>query len=168
MNIHEALLAEHSKRQTAAIVKFIGDNPVRFAELMTAFFDGPYRVTQRASWPMGNCVELHPELIDPHLARLLRELDRDNLHNAVRRNILRLLQFVDLPKRFYGRVFSRCIEFLDDPKEMIAVRVFAMTVAAQIAKSEPDLMKEVCLVAGKYVDDGSPGFRARARMVLPI
>jgi len=168
MNIREALLAEHSKRQTSAIVEFIGDDPERFAELVTVFFDGPYRVTQRASWPLSCCVESHPAIVLPHLPRLISELDKIGAHNAVRRNILRLLQFVEIPKRYQGHLFSRCLDFLDDPKEMIAVRVFAMTVAAQIAKTEPDLMREVCLVAGKYLAGGSAGFRARARMVLPI
>jgi hypothetical protein len=167
MNIREALLAEHSSAQTAKIVYYIGEDERRFNELVQAFFDGPYRVTQRASWPMSNCVEAHPKLVRPHIQRLLNELDRDDTHNAVRRNILRLFQFIEIPERYKGRIFSRCIEFLDDPSEMVAVRVFAMTVASTIARTEPDLMREVQLVAGKYLADATPGFRARARMVLP-
>ena len=47
MNIKTALLKEHSKKQCAAIVKYVGKNPERFAGLMKCFFEGEYRVTQR-------------------------------------------------------------------------------------------------------------------------
>ena len=57
MDIRQALTAEHSKRQTMAIVEFIGDDARRFAELMKIVFAGEYRLTQRAAWPMNYCAE---------------------------------------------------------------------------------------------------------------
>src|ERR1043165_8180465 len=105
MNIREALRAEHSKRQTMAIVDYVSDDPERFAELMAIFFAGPYRATQRASWPMNYCVENHPELVKPYLGKLLACLESDDVHDAVRRNIVRLLQYVDVPSRLKGRVY---------------------------------------------------------------
>src|SRR5512143_3955685 len=99
MNIREALLAEHSKRQTARIARYIGSDRERFAELMRWFFTGPYRVTQRAAWPMSYCAERHPELILPYLGRLLKFAERDDVHDAVRRNAMRVLQYVDVPDR---------------------------------------------------------------------
>ena len=65
MDIRQALTAEHSKRQTIAIVEFIGDDARRFAELMKIFFAGEYRLTQRAAWTLNSCAERRPELIRP-------------------------------------------------------------------------------------------------------
>lgn len=59
MDIRQALLAEHSKRQTTAIVEYIGDDTDRFAVLMQIFFAGDYRLTQRVAWPMSYCAETH-------------------------------------------------------------------------------------------------------------
>ena len=42
MNIREALAAEHSKRQTNAIVKYVAENPKRFAELMKVSLSNEY------------------------------------------------------------------------------------------------------------------------------
>ena len=98
MNIREALRAEHSKRQTMAIVEHIGSDPKRFAELMSIFFEGEYRLTQRAAWPMNHCTERQPQLISPYLSRLVNQLERDDVHDAVKRNALRLMQFVECAK----------------------------------------------------------------------
>jgi len=37
MNIRDALAAEHSKRQTMKIVRYVGDDPKRFKELLDGF-----------------------------------------------------------------------------------------------------------------------------------
>lgn len=65
INIHQLLQKEHSKKQTDRIVKYIGDDKTRFATLIELFFDGEYRITQRAAWPLSYCVREHPELIQP-------------------------------------------------------------------------------------------------------
>jgi hypothetical protein len=168
MDLRDEILAEHSKRQTAKIVDWVGDDPKRFGELMRLFLGDVYRITQRAGWPLSNCVEKHPELIKPCFGKLLIQLERDDVHIAVKRNVVRLLQFVDVPKRYQGRIFETCYALLDDPHEPVAVRCFSMTVAANIAKDSPELLNELRLVATKYPQMMTPGFRARLRRVFPV
>src|SRR5262245_12942215 len=102
MDILKALEKEHSKAQTDKIVQYIGGNKERFAELMKHFFKGEYRVTQRAAWPMSYCVRNHPELVAPYYKKLLDVLQKPAIHVAVTRNIVRLLQDVDIPKKYHG------------------------------------------------------------------
>jgi hypothetical protein len=166
VNIPQALAAEHSKRQTQAIVEYIGDDAKRFAELMKVFFAGEYRLTQRAAWPMSECAQSHPELISPYLPKLLDSLERKDMHTAVRRNVVRLLQTVEIPRRLAGKVYSISLELLDDPQEPIAVRAFAMTVATRIAKSEPALLNELRLIVRKHLPHATAAFKVRAREVL--
>lgn len=166
MDIRQSLMAVHSKQQAEAIVEFIGDDPERFAELMKLFFAGEYRLTQRAAWPMSYCAELHPELIRPYLPKLLKSLERDDQHDAVRRNVLRLLQYIEIPKRLMGKIYAHCVDFIDDPQQPVAVRVFAITVAARIAKSEPDLLNELRLIVRKHMPHATAGFKVRAREIL--
>jgi hypothetical protein len=166
MNLRDEIIAEHSKRQTARIVDWVGDDPARFKQLMQLFLGDVYRITQRAGWPLSNCIEKYPELVKPYFSQLLKQVERDDVHIAVKRNVVRLLQFVEIPKRHEGRIFDACYRLLDDPKEPVAVRVFSMTVAAKIAKRSPELMDELKLVAMKYPDLMTPGFRARMRHVF--
>jgi len=168
MDICEALLAEHSKEQTAKIVEYVGDDPERFAELMRLFLGSVYRVSQRAAWPVSYCIERHPDLVKPYFNVLIKQLERDDAHVAVRRNVARLFQYVEIPKRYQGRIFDACYNLLADPAEPVAVRVFSMTVAAKVAKDSPELLDELRLIAKKYPQAATAGFSSRCRSVLGI
>lgn len=167
MDIREALLAGHSLAQTMKIVRYIGGDPVRFKELMDNFLGDTYRISQRAAWAVNYCAEHHPELVKPYFSKLIEQLGRDDAHPAVRRNVARLLQFVEIPPKLHGRVFDACYNLVNDAEQPVAVRVFAMTVAAKIAKNEPELLNELRLIVRKHAPYTTIAFRKRASMVLP-
>jgi len=168
MDIRKALQAEHSKRNTTAIAEYIGGDPKRFAELMKIFFEGEYRPTQCAAWPMSVCVEKHPQLILPYLNKLVDQLERRDIHNAVKRNTLRLLQFIEIPKKLHGKIYSICVDLIDDISEPVAVRAFALTVAIKIAGKESALLDELRLIAKAHLPDTSVAFHKRAREILDL
>ena len=166
MDIRETLASGQSKANTTAIVEYIGDDPKRFAELMSIFFNGEYRPTQRAAWPISVAAEKRPHLLTPYLKRLVDQLPKTDVHNAVKRNVVRLLQYVEIPKRLQGKVYSHCLDLIADPSETIAVRAFSMTVAAKIASDELSLLDELRLVVSQNVVGASAGIRVRARKIL--
>ena len=168
MNIRDALLEVDSKGQAEKICAYVGSDPERFAELMKHLLGPAYRLSQRAAWPVSYCVERHPELIKGYWAKLAEQLESDDAHVAVRRNVARLLQFVDIPKRYQGRMFDACYNLFADVGQPVAVRVFSMTVAANIAKNQPELFDELRLVAAKHPEAATAGFRSRARRVFGI
>lgn len=168
MKIIDELLETHSKEQASKIANYIGDDAERFAELMTYMLGPVYRLSQRAAWPVSKCIERHPNLIEPYWGKLAAQLERDDAHVAVRRNVARLLQFVDIPKRREGRIFDACYNLVADPGQPVAVRCFSMTVAAKIARSKPELLDELRLIAKQYPAAATAGFRSRARNVLGV
>lgn len=165
MDIHRAILAVHSKDQAMKITAYIGENKERFAELARIFFDGDYRTMQCAAWPINHCVERNPALVYPYLERLVDMLARKDVHNAVRRNVARLLQYVEISDDLQGKVYAICVDLVDDADEPVAVRVFALTVAARIAESEPDLLNELKLIVKKHLPHTTAAFHARARRI---
>ncbi|HEU0180285.1 MAG TPA: hypothetical protein VFV58_39110, partial [Blastocatellia bacterium] len=98
--------------------------------------------------------------------KLLDCLKQDDAHDAVRRNIVRLLQYVEIPRRLAGKVYSDCVDLIDDARQPVAVRTFALTVAARVAKSEPDLMGELRLIVRKHLPHTTAAFQKRARGIL--
>lgn len=166
MNIRQSLLTEHSKRQTMRIVEFIGEDTEKFKELAEAFFSNESVLAQRAAWAVSYCAELHPELIYPYLDKLLDQLERRDVHDAVKRNVMRLLQYIEIPERLLGRVYSHCVDLVDDPDESIAARAFALTVAANIAGTEPDLRRELQLIVKKHLPCAPAALRKRAGRIL--
>ena len=122
MDLRQTLLAEHSKRQTAKVVGYVGSDEARFAQLMKLFLGPVYRISQRAAWSVSNCIELHPHLVKPYFNTLIKQLEREDAHIAVRRNVVRLLQFVDVPKRYEGRIYDACYGLFADTTQPVAVR----------------------------------------------
>jgi hypothetical protein len=166
MDIRQALLAVHSKAQAVRIVDHIGGDPQKFAELMSIFFGSEYRLTQRAAWPTSHCVERWPELIGPYLDQMIEQLARDDVHDAVEWNVARLLQYIDIPPKLQGKVYSYCVDLVDDINEPVAVREFSLTVVTKIATANPDLKNELRLMVEKHLEHTSGAFHKRARAIL--
>jgi hypothetical protein len=166
MDIHQLLLKEHSKKQTDRIVRYIGGDKDRFAVLIGLFFRGEYRITQRAAWPLSYCVRAHPGLIQPYFKQLLDNLKRKDCHVAVTRNTMRLLQDVDIPKKFHGRVMSVCFDFVQSPETPIAVKAFSLTILSHLSADYPEIRSELKLLIEDQWEHSTPAFRSRAKRVL--
>ncbi len=167
MNLREAILKEHSKKQTLRIVKYIGTDQRRFDELVKLFLDKEYRVTQRAAWALSYCVAAHPPFIRRHLKKIILNLE-NSIHVAVKRNTLRILQFMKIPENLEGITADICFRFLNDQKEPIAIRVFSMSVLVNICKNHPELGKELKLSIEAQLPYSSAGFRSRANKILKL
>jgi glycosidase len=168
MDLIKLILSAHSKVMKDKVVNHVGSDAKRFKELVNVFLAGPYRVTQRAAWPLSYCVGQHPTLIKPHLKTVLDYLSKPDIHDSVKRNTIRLLQGIDIPKSLQGKAANICFEYLSNPKEPIAVRVFSMTVLANIAKENPELKNEIISIIEDQLPFGSAGFRSRGAKVLKV
>ncbi|MBL4651956.1 MAG: hypothetical protein JKY53_03685 [Flavobacteriales bacterium] len=167
MNIREAILQEHSKKQVLKIANYVGNDKERFAELMQIYFDGPYRVTQRGAWVLHHCAENNYNLVYPYLDKMV-EILNENAHNAVKRNTLKILGMIDIPKYLMGTLTNKCFAYLKSETEPIAIRVFAMTVLYNITKTEPDLKHELKLVIEELLPYGSAGIKSRGKKTLKL
>jgi hypothetical protein len=166
LNLELEILKEHSKRQTEKITRWIGSDASRFALLMKLFLYGEDVIVQRSSWIVSLCGERHPGLMKPWLTKVVKRAGEKNVHNAVKRNVARVLQFVEIPRTAQGMVANLCFDFLQDIKVPISAKAFSMTVLANIARSEPDLKHEVALVIEQMLPYGSAGIQSRAKKVL--
>lgn len=166
MDLKKELEREHTHNMATKVVRYVGENPKRFSELIKIFLEGPYRITQRASWPLSICVEQHPELAKEHLNVLFTFMKKPGSHPAVKRNILRILQFIVIPKRLHGRVADICFQILQTNDEPGAIKVFAMSALAQVAHHHPELKNELRTILEDQLPYGSPGYISRARKVL--
>ena len=156
----------HSLLQTNKIVRYVGKDPERFKSLIDIYLAGPYRVTQRASWSIGKCIEQHPPLVGPHLKRLLDFLKKPGVHDAVKRNTMRLLQYVDIPKRNHDQVLNICFDYLQEKNLPVAIKVFSMSVLPDIIHDKPELQQELRIILEDQFPYSSAAFRSRARKVL--
>ena len=166
MELKNEILKEHSKAQCTKIVKWVGSNQQRFDELFSLFINDEYRVVQRSAWPVSHCVDAHPKLISKHWNELIGNLKKPNLHNAVKRNSIRLMKDIELPEKYHGDIMDMCFKYLESPTEALAVKVFSMSVIANLAKYYPEIKPELKLIIEDQLPHQSAGFKSRAKHVL--
>ena len=167
MNLKDEILREHSKEQAVKMAEYIGADRDRFKELMELFLGEDYRISQRASWVVGHCFDKHPNLVQPWLPKMVEAMDEAR-HDAIRRNVVRILQEVDIPESLTGIVADRCFEYLNSPEIPVAIRVFSMTVLYRISIKWPELQRELALVIEEHMPTGSAGFKSRGRKTLKL
>jgi hypothetical protein len=166
MNLREEILAEHSRKQSLKIAGWIGSDKKRFSLLLDLFLHDQYRVVQRSAWVVSYVGERHPELVELNIKSIVNRLYDDNIHVAVKRNVIRILQYVKIPVSLHAKVINICMLNLADPEETVAVRCFSMTVLANLAKLYPEIKTEIISVLNSRFMGTTPGLKARAKKVI--
>lgn len=168
MKLRDEILKEHSKAQCSRIVEWVGSNQERFDQLFALFLNDEYRVVQRAAWPVSYCVMAHPRFIQRHWKKFVQNLEQPSLHNAVKRNSIRLLQDIDIPEKYRGAVMDICFKFLESPNEAVAVKAFSMKVLGKLAKMYPEIFPELKLIIEAQLPFQTAAFKVRARELMKM
>lgn len=166
MNKLLALLeGDHNRAQAEMIAEAVLKGDIALEDLMSCFFSDDIRLSQRASWPLSVIADENSALIRPFTGPMLENLKRP-VHNAIIRNSMRIWQDMDLRKEFQGEIFERAFDYLTDPQYPPAIRVFAMTVCANLSRNFPDLAEELIHVIEDHYPHGTAGFKSRAKKEL--
>jgi hypothetical protein len=166
MNLREEILKEHSKVQSQKIIDWVSNSQKRFDALVHLFLGDEYRVTQRAAWPLSYIAIEHPHLTQKYLPVFVKLLGNSKLHKAVRRNVVRLLQFVKIPDELHGELMNYCFDFIADVNEAAAVKAFSLTILENLSKEYPEIKPEIKTIIEDRWDYETPAFHARARKLL--
>ena len=166
MDIKEQLFKEQSKVRVMKIRDYIGNDSRKFSELMDLFFSNDdWRLNQKAAWVLGHCMDQHPNMIVPYIPKLIQNLS-NKVPDAVKRNTVRCLQDVDIPEDYLGEVAEICFNYLNSSEEPVAVKVFSMTVLANICLKFPELKNELIPTIEQQLPYSSAGFKSRAKKVF--
>ena len=166
MQLRETIMAGHSKANCTRIVKWIGSDPLRFDQLVTIFLKDEYVAVQRAGWPLSDIVKNHPGLVQKHLKKILTYAKKPGHHESVKRNTVRLLQYIDIPEKFHGDVMNLCFDAIITPEEKPAVKAFSLSVLQKLSRQYPDIKQELKTIIEDRWDFETAAFHSRARKIL--
>lgn len=166
MNLRQQILKEHSKANCTKITNWVGHSQERFDELFYLFLNDEYRVVQRAAWPLSYAVIKYPELIRKHFGQLLKNLHKPGIHDAVKRNTVRLLQYVAIPQKYHGDVMNTCFAYIASPDEPVAVKAFSLTILQHLSLQYPEIKNELKLFIEERWNYETAAFKARAKKIL--
>lgn len=93
-------------------------------------------------------------------------LSKPGLHDAVPRNTMRLLQYVEIPEKFHGQVMDLCFRYISSPAEAVAIKAFSISVLQNLAKRYPGIINEIKLIIEERWDYETIAFKTRAKKLL--
>jgi len=166
MDLRKKILSEHSKANCNKIVNRVGSSQKRFDELFDLFLNSEYRVNQRSAWPLSYCVIAHPEFISKHFSKLVKNLRKPGIHDSVKRNTLRLLQYISIPKKFHGGIMDLCFNYIASPTEPVAVKAFSLSILQNLAREYPEIKSEARLIIEERWEHETAAFHTRAKKFL--
>ncbi len=166
MDLRETILKEHSKKNCDRIISWIGNDKKKFNQLFNLFLNGEYRVTQRAAWPLSYCAIAHPSFMKKNFEKLITNLNKPNLHDSIKRNTVRLLQQIEIPEKLEGVVMEICFNYVESPKEAVAIKAFSLTILGKLAKKYPEIIPEIKLLIEEQLTHQRAAFKSRAKKFL--
>ena len=165
MTLKEELFKGYSKPHTVYLANKIAPNQETFDELVELMLSPDMKISQRAAWIFSHCVEQRPWLIKKHLKLIINHLENP-AHDAVKRNTLRVLQFIEIEEDEMGILADLCFKFLYSAKESIAIKAHSMTILYNIAKKYPELKNELKMAIQEQLPFGSAGIKNRGNKIL--
>jgi hypothetical protein len=137
--------------------------------LVKVFLGDNSRLQQRSSNIINHFFEMFPHRLLQYADQIVFALNQELIFPAVKRNVVRLMQFVDLRslrEETLSFLINTCFKFLQDAKEPIAVRAFSMTVLYNASLIYPELRNELRPILEEVLLYGSAGEKSRARKTL--
>lgn len=166
MNLRDEILKEHSKVHALRIAEYACASPKNFKALMNCFLDADYRLAQRAAWSVSWAARKKPAMIGLHINALTTVLRRKDVHDAVLRNAVRVLQEIEIPERFQGEVMDACFGFIESPSTPVSVKAFSLTTLFNLSKLYPEIVPELKLIIEEKLPHETAAFRSRAKKIL--
>ncbi len=75
-----------------------------------------------------------------------------------KRNVVRIVDFVDIPTTLEVEIMNFCFQYLENSKESIAVRAFSMRVLGKLYTKYPEIKEELkTLIEMNLEQNPSPG-----------
>jgi hypothetical protein len=115
---------------------------------------------------LSYCVINNPPFIQKHFSNLVKNLGKPNAGDSVKRNTVRLLQHISIPKQFHGEIMSICFNFISDPQEKVAVKAFSLSILQNLCRQYPEIRQEIKTIIEDRWDYETAAFRSRARKIL--
>lgn len=166
IEIIEKLKKSQEKIVVDELIQYIGHNPERLKELVDCFLQEDMRTSQVASWPLGKISNSQPDLFRPYHRPLIDALVQKQRHNAIRRNVVRIYQFIEIPEEFEAEIFDICVKFISNANEPIAVKAFSIRVCERIIEKYPELANELIQIIKASINGWGSALENRGNKFL--
>jgi hypothetical protein len=150
--------------ESEILVKSMIEDPLLFKRIFKSAFKFETPNIWRIWWYIDRASEQKPEILEPYVSILAESLPKLP-NSSVRRHFTRMLIRHNIPEENMGMVVDKCFEWLLS-NEPVAVKANSLQVLYNITLTEPDLKGELIAAIESQYEEGSKGFKNKARKML--
>ncbi len=165
-NIQSLVFASRNIKDIKEIATICADSQQDFNMLVKCMGSNERDIASMASWAMGHAVQINPDLLDRKSMQNLVGLGNSTPSSAIRRNIMRAIQWAKVPADMQYDVADLALKFLNSQKEDIAVKAFSITVLQNCLKDIPELREEIVFILERDMPHASAAYKQRAKKLL--
>ena len=150
----EEVLFDSSRAAGDMAVEIISRKPGVFGQAYAMCMAQQGKLALRAARVVQLVAEQHPELFKPYYSDMLESLPSLH-HNAVKRSMLKILTFFDLPEDEdqHGMIIDTCFRWMNDAGEEIAIRAYAALVLKRMTGIYPEITGELMAALQMTIDN---------------
>ncbi|HLO57591.1 MAG TPA: hypothetical protein VK179_02545 [Bacteroidales bacterium] len=159
-------LSDSSRKLADLTANMVFDEPSLVIPLLEVAWMDEYPWCQRASRVLWICSEQYPQLLQPHLSKIIRNL-ADQKSESVRRNFLKL--FVDhdfrLKEKDSTMLMDLCFDYLNGSYS-VGVKAYSMVVLYKLTKGIPEIQRELYEIIESQMEEASAGFKSQGMKIM--
>jgi hypothetical protein len=167
INDYTGKLVDSSRLLADILVSDIGNDLLKFDEMLRIAFRDEYPVSMRAARVISLVAERNRELIDPYIPIITDMIIKCRV-DGVKRSFLKIL--AETPAQFdektIGKITDMAFKWIDDPKQAIAVRYYCIDILLKISSDYPEIGMELSEILKNMIVDTSSGLKSKSRKVL--
>lgn len=169
MQNYEFKLVDSSRMIADILTADIQNDQERFDEMLQLALKEEYPVSMRAARIIELCSFKHKHLIIPHLVKLVDSIEKSKI-DGVKRSFLKILAVlpISLNEELQSRLIELSFSFLEDEKEAIAIRAFAIDYLTKMIRTYPELQNEMIYILEEMTRNSSTGLKTKCKKTLAL
>ncbi|MEN8928650.1 MAG: hypothetical protein ABF242_06805 [Flavobacteriales bacterium] len=164
--MRELLSNKASRANSYQVVAMVGTDYDLYKELIGFVVNYESPISEKAAWAMNHCFEEKAGFFEDYLSELVPIIGSEIHTDSVKRNIVKILQFIEIPEKYRAEVIDSCFDLVTNKKTAIAVKAFSLGVLENMVKLYPELKSELVAAIEELLPKASSGLKNRGQHIL--
>lgn len=164
--MRELLAKKASRANSFEVVLLVGNSLKKYQELVSIIQENTSPFSEKAAWAMNHCFENGTGFFDDYFKEFTEILSDKNYSDSIKRNVIKVFQFKEIPEEHQGSVINSCFELVIKKDTAIAVKAFSLGVLENMVKLYPELTNELVACIEDLLPNASSGLKNRGQHIL--
>jgi hypothetical protein len=164
--MRDLLAKKASRANSFQVVSLVANNPKHYKELIEIIQENRIPISEKAAWSMNHCFEDRVGFFEDYYPELTQIVADASYSDSIKRNIVRIFQFKQIPKKFHASVINSCFDLVLKKETAVALKAFSLQVLENMTIIYPELINELKASINDLLPTATPGLKNRGQHIL--